>query len=164
VPPENQAKIGQTIRLGALEVTPLAINSGPVELVGMIDVYDYRREDTDSLLLRLKVTNVSKDQPITPHDRALLRDQTSPLDRSFIVVSHGRPIGLFPLAVDSEWLIQGQSFSPLKPGETTETVLASEAITDDQMSGEMSWRVRMRTGPYRTDVLAVQFTKDDVQP
>jgi hypothetical protein len=130
----------------------------------MVERFDYRREDTDSLFLRLKVTNVSKDQPITPLDRALIRDQSSPLDRSLIVVSPGRPIGLFPLAVDSEWLIQGQSFSPLQPGETAETLLASEAITDDRMSGEMSWRVRLRTGPYRTDILAVRFTKDDVQP
>jgi hypothetical protein len=164
VPPENQTTLGQPIRIGQLEITPLAITSAPVELVGMVEPFDYRREDTDSLILRLRVTNTSSDHAITPLDRALIRDLSSPLDRSLIVVSGGRPISLFPLAIDSEWLIQGQSFSVLQPGETAETLLASEAITDDRMAGEMSWRVRLRTGPYRTDVLAVRFTKDDVTP
>jgi hypothetical protein len=164
VPPENQTTLGQSIRIGELEITPIAVNSAPVELVGMIEPFDYRREDTDSLLLRLRITNVSRQHPITPLDRMLIRDQASPLDRSLIVTSGKYPIGLFPLAIDSEWLIQGQAFPELKPGETAETLIASEAITDDRLAGEMSWRVRLRTGPYRTDVLALRFTKDDVMP
>ena len=73
-------------------------------------------------------------------------------------------MSLFPLAIDSEWLIQGQKFPVLKPGETAATMVASESITDDRLTREMIWRVRLRTGPYRTDVLAVRFTKDDVSP
>jgi hypothetical protein len=164
VPAENQASLGQTVRIGDLEITPLAINSAKVELVGMVEPYDYRLEDTDSLFLRLRVTNVSKENAFTPLDRILIRDQASPLDRSLIITSGKAPIGLFPLAIDSEWLIQGQVFPLLKPGESAETLLASEAVTDDRLVGEMSWRVRLRTGPYRTDVLAVRFTKEDVMP
>jgi len=164
IPAENQTALRKPIRIGDLEVTPWAVVSSHVELVRKIKPPDYRREDTDSLVLRFKFTNVSNDHVITPLDRALIQDQTSPLDGSFIVTSGGRPISLFPLAFDSEWLIQGQEFPVLKPGESAETFVASEAITDDRLAGEMSWRVRLRTGPYRTDVLAVRFTKDDVSP
>jgi hypothetical protein len=164
IPPENQMTLGQTIKVGDIEITPLAINSAPVELVGMIEPLEYRREDTDSLILRIKLTNVSKVHAITPLDRALIREQASPLDRSHVVTSSARPISLFPLAIDSEWLIQGQVFPELTPGESAETLLASEAITDDRLVGIMTWRVRLRTGPYRTDVVAVRFTKADVTP
>ncbi|MFI5457229.1 MAG: hypothetical protein ACHRXM_17425 [Isosphaerales bacterium] len=164
IPAENQTTLGKPIRIGELEVTPRAVVSAPVELVRKIEPPDYRREDGDSLVLRFKVTNISKDHVIAPLDRDLIRDQTSPLDRSLIVTSGGRPISLFPLAVDSEWLIQGQEFPVLKPGESAEILVASESITDDRMAGEMSWRLRLRTGPYRTDMLGVRFTKDDVSP
>jgi len=164
IPAENQTALRQTIRIGDLEVTPSAIVSAPLELVRKIEPPDYRRADTDSLVLRFKVTNISNKHVIAPLDRALIQDQSSPLDRSFIVTSRGRPISLFSLAIDSEWLIQGQEFPVLKPGESAETLVASEGITDDRMAGEMSWRLRLRTGPYRTDVLAVRFTKDDVSP
>jgi len=164
IPAENQTALGKPIRIGELEVTPSAVVSAPVELVRKIEPPDYHREDGDSLVLRLKVTNISKNHVIAPLDRDLIRDQTSPLDRSLIETSGGRPISLFPLAIDSEWLIQGQEFPVLKPGESAEILVASESITDDRMAGEMSWRLRLRTGPYRTDVLAVRFTKDDVSP
>ena len=55
-----------------------------------------------------------------------MREQNSPLDRSSIVTRGGKIIGLFPLAIDSEWSIVGQEFPVLKPGESTETMIASE--------------------------------------
>jgi len=162
IPRENHAAPGKTIRIGRLEITPLAIESAPVELTRRVDPADFRHEDADSLFLRLKLTNISNDQAFAPLDRALIRDQASPLDRSQIAGSDGGTISLFPLAVDSEWVIEGQEFPVLKPGETAETLVASEGVTDNRLAAEMTWRVRLRTGPYQTDVLAVPFTKDDI--
>jgi hypothetical protein len=162
IPPENQTSATKTIRIGDLEITPLAIVTAPVDLVRLVGRAAIRREDTDSLVLRLRLTNVSNDEAFAPLDRALIRDQTSFLDRSQIVTSDGRTIGLFPLAVDSEWLIDGQEFPLLMPGESAETMVASEGITDDRLADEMTWRVRLRVGAYRTDFLAVRFTKGDI--
>ncbi len=162
IPLENYTSPGRTIRIGLLEITPLAIVSAPVELVRLVEPGDSRREEADSLILQLKLTNISGDQAFAPLDRALIRDQSSPLDRSQIAGSDGGTIRLFPLAVDSEWVIQGQDFRVLQPGETVETLVASEGVTDDRLAAEMTWRVRLRIGPYRTDVLAVRFIKDDI--
>jgi hypothetical protein len=162
IPRENHASPGETVRIGQLEITPLAIESAPVVLVRLVEPVRYRREDADSLMLRLKLTNISSDQAFAPLDRALIRGQNSALDGSQIACSDGETVALFPLAVDSEWVIEGQEFPVLKPGETVETLVASEAVTDDRLGAEMTWRVRLRFGPNRTDVLAVPFTKDDI--
>ena len=84
-------------------------------------------------------------------------------DRSTIVTMPGKGINLFPLAVDSEWSIEGQSFSVLKPGETVETVIASEPGVADKLTDEMIWRIRLRIGTYRTDVLGVRFNKHEIE-
>ena len=42
----------------------------------------------------------------------------------------------------------------LEPGESVETLVASEPVTEDRLTGEMTWRVRLRIGPYRTDFWA----------
>ena len=57
----------------------------------------------------------------------------------------------------------GQEFTVLKPGESVETLIASEPGAADRLTDEMTWRVRLRIGPYRTDVLGVRFNKDDVE-
>ena len=49
-----------------------------------------------------------------------------------------------------------------KPGESVETLIASEPGAADRLTDEMTWRVRFRIGPYRTDVLGVRFTRSDV--
>jgi hypothetical protein len=162
IPPENVTDLGGTIRIGELEVTPIAIVLAPVDLVRAIDSGDWRREEGDSLVLRLRLTNVSKDQVFAPLERAFVRDQSSPLDRSLIAGLGGQSIGLFPLANDSEWSIQGQEFPTLKPAESTETIIATEPEAAGRVAGEMVWRVRLRIGAYRTDMVGVRFHPEDM--
>ena len=69
---------------------------------------------------------------------------------------------MFRLAIESEWSIEGQVFPSLKPGETAETILVSEPVAMADLHGTMTWHVKLRTGPYRTDVLGVQFSVEDV--
>ena len=69
---------------------------------------------------------------------------------------------MFQLANDSEWSIQDQDFPTLEPGDLAETILVSEPVAMADLVGTMTWHVKLRTAPYRTDVLGVRFTADQV--
>ncbi len=163
VPAENITTLDLPVRIGDLQVTPVSVALARVELVGAIDPSKYRQEDSESLVLRLRCTNLSKSQPFAPLELAYVREQPSRLDRCFITTSGDQTIGAFPLAVDSEWSIVGQECPVLDPGKSFETVIASEPGIANRLSSEMIWRVRLRIGPYRTDVIGVRFRDADVE-
>lgn len=161
LPPQNLTTIGRSVQLGDLEVTPLGIEAGPVELVRTIDPDKSRREN-GCLILRLRLTNRSKESTFAPADLNSVRDRELRYFDPYIATSSGPAIRLFPLALASEWSIRGQEFPSLGPGETAETFIASEPGAADRLADEMTWRVRLRTGVYRTDMLGVRFTRDQV--
>jgi hypothetical protein len=133
-----------------------------VELVRTIEPAEYRVEEVNSLVLRLKLTNLSTDHSLKPLSRSLIRDAASQLDRSFVAIQDGGKIDFYPLAVESEWLIAGQEFSVLKPGESVATLVASEPVSEDRLRDEMTWRIRLRVGPYKTDILGVRFRRSEL--
>ncbi len=163
LPPENIATIGKAIRLGDLEVTPLAVQAGSVELVRTIDPRRRRTED-GCLILRLQLTNRSADHEFSPLDRNLVRDRDLRMFDPYIETSDGRSLRLFPLALDSEWSIRGQDFPLLHPGESADTFVAAEPGSAAQVADEMTWRVRLRIGVYRSDLLGVKFSRKEVRP
>jgi hypothetical protein len=163
IPSENITTLGKSVRLGELEVTPLSIILMPLTLVRSIEPSTERRIEESSLVMKLKLSNLSKVHAFTPLESAFLRDPISPRDRSYLETVTGGKIRPYPLALDSEWSILGQEFPELKPGESLETIIASEPSTPDRFASEMTWRVRLRIGSYRTDVLGVRFTDKDVQ-
>jgi hypothetical protein len=160
---ENVASLGKVIRIGGVEVTPVGIEVTRLELVRSIEPAKWRREKLASLVLRLRLKNISKSDTFAPLELRFVREQASTLDRSMIATSPGQAINLFPLAVDSEWSIDGQEFTVLEPGESVETLIASEPGAADRMTDLMTWHVRLRIAPYRTDVLGVRFNKDEVE-
>jgi hypothetical protein len=162
LPAANLTRLGESLRIGDLEVTPMEVVVTQLELARSIEPHDWRREDAESVVLRLRFTNVSQDQSFAPLERAFVREQSSPADRSSIAIKGDKIIGLFPLAIDSEWSIAGEDFRVLKPGESTETVIASELGAADRLTSAMTWRVRVRIGPYKTDMIGVRFDKEDV--
>ncbi len=162
IPPENLASVGQTIQVGELEVTPLTVISTPLELVRSIDRRKRRREE-ECLVLRLKLTNISKQHSLTPLAPNLVRERGLRPYEPYIATAGGPSIRLFPLAFDSEWAIVGQEFTTLQPGDTVETLVAAEPGSARRLSLEMTWRVRLRTGVYRTDMIGVPFSKDEVR-
>ncbi len=163
IPPENRARLGQTIQLGDLEITPLTVISAPIELVRSIEPHKRRREQ-ECLVLRLRMRNLSKEHAITPLGPELTRDRGLRPSEPYISTSQGPSIRLFPLAVDSEWAIVGQEFNILQPADTTETFVAAEPSSALNVTDEMTWRVRIQTGVYRTDMLAVPFSKAEIHP
>ncbi len=171
VPPENTTTLRAPddgdapapLRIGDLQVTPVSVALARVELEGSIDPSKYKEEASESLVLRLRFTNLSKSQAFAPLELAYIREQASRLDRCFITTSDGKSIGAYPLAVDSEWSIVGQESVVLDPGRSFETVIASEPGVANRLSSEMMWRVRLRIGSYRTDVIGVRFRSADVE-
>lgn len=162
IPPENLTRLGRSLRIGEIEVTPLEIEAGPVELIHAIGRGTSRRED-DCLILWLRLANRSTNHTFSPLDRNFVRDRDLRRFDPYIAVDGGQRIRLFPLAIESEWTIRGQDFPELGPGESTETLVVAEPGSAEQMAGEMTWRIRLRTGVYRNDMIGVGFNQDQVQ-
>ncbi len=158
LPAGNLTTIGKAHRLGDIEVTPLGINARPVELVRAISPARSRREH-GCLVLRLRLTNRSSADTFTPIDLITVRERDLRTFDPYIATSSGPAIRLFPLAMTSEWSILGQRFPTLRPGESAETFIASEPGSVNHLADQMTWRVRLRTGVYRTDMLGVRFTR-----
>lgn len=162
IPSENLATIGTAVQLGDLEVTPTAIEVAPVELVRTLDPPSTRRE-TDCLLLRLQFVNRSSQYTFAPMDLNLVRERDLRAFDPYITTSGGERIRLFPLALDSEWSIRGQEFPVLRPGESGQTFVASEPGSASRLADGMTWRVRLRTGIYRVDMLGVKFNRSQIR-
>jgi hypothetical protein len=154
--------MGEPLRLGDLEVTPMAVEAVSLELVGTVDP-DRRRRESNCLILRLRLVNHSRDRSFTPVDRFVVRDRDLRAFDPYITTSEGKHIRLFPLALDSEWSILGQSFPVLRPGESAETFIAAEPGSASHLADEMTWRVRLWTGVYRSDLLGVKISKSEVR-
>ncbi len=163
VPTENIVGIGHSLRLGDLEIEPLDIVCDYVSLVRSTADAVSRREPEQSLILRLRFTNHSEVEPLAPIERAFLREQGSPLDRSVITSPGGRRFSIFDLALESEWGVAGQSFAVIQPGASAETVIASAPGIYGKIGEESTWRFRVRTAAYRSDIVGVRFRRDQIE-
>jgi hypothetical protein len=163
IPIENVTPLGKSIRLGGLEVTPLGVFALPLELIRAIQPAEYRQENEESLVLQLKITSTLKFRVFAPLDPTLVRDRGLRPQDPYVVTSDQETIRLFALAVDSEWSIRGQEFPVLQPGESAVTIVAAEPGSARRLAPDMTWRVRVRTGVYRSDMIGVRFTRDEVK-
>jgi hypothetical protein len=163
LPADRIIKLGQTVRLGALEVTPLDVAAGPVTLVHEVKSDEKRPGGDAALSLRLRLKNVSSDSILAPLDEAFIRERGRGIRDSFIETGPTRQIDMFPLAVVSEWSIVGQEFRLLRPGESYETrvVTAPDALA--HLAPQMTWRVRLRTDVNQTETLGIGFGEDDIR-
>jgi hypothetical protein len=161
---DHLAGLGQTVRLGSLEATPLEVRSGQVDLAGAFDESEQRDGGTDALRLKLRLKNVSSDTIFVPLDEAFIRERVVGKPDSFIETAKGASIAMYPLAVASEWSIKGQAFNEIQPGEAFDAELVSAPDVAARLTPEMTWRIRLRTGMDQTDTLGVRFRKDEIQP
>lgn len=161
LPIQNLTALGASIRLGTIEVTPLGIEKGRIELHRTIDGLEVRQPKGKSLILRLRLTNVSPDHIYTPLDLPSIRECSGCRKETYLETGQGI-IAMYPLAVESEWSIAGQQLPILKPGESVETLLATAPIVENKLDGSLLWRIRLRVNPHQTDVVGVKFSKRDI--
>ena len=165
IPAEHFAELGKTIRLGSIEATPLAITTGTVGLERNFNGRETKSGGEKALTLTLRLKNVSPDVVLAPLDEAFVRDRINADPDSFIEAGPtGATIAMFPLAVESEWSIVGQSFRELQPGEAFESKVVSAPDAAGKLTSPMCWRVRLRTDINHTDDLGVRFLPEAVKP
>jgi hypothetical protein len=162
LPAPKVTDLGRPVRLGELEVIPRSIVRRSVDLLRLQGTAEGQRESSPTLVMTLELTNRSTTSKFSPLDPAIVRDPVPAVDQSFIEVPGGRRIAMFRLATESEWSIQDQVFPALQPGETAETILVSEPVAMSDLAGTMTWRVKLRTETFRTDVLGIRFSVEDV--
>jgi len=156
---DHLTSIGQTLRLGSLEFTPVSIEVGRVALEHLPASSRAARSDggSDALLLSVRFHNLSQEAVFAPLEAAFVREPDRGLPDSFIECGNGERIEIYRLAMQSEWAIVGQSFPELKPGETAETLVVSTTDALAHAANPMTWRLRLRTGPERVEVVGVRF-------
>jgi hypothetical protein len=156
---EHLLALKKPLQVGSLEVTPLEVRRERVALqrTSFSGKVDRRDGGKNALVLRLKLRNTSKDEVFAPLDQAFLREQEKKLVDSFLETGAGERVYPFPLAVESEWSIIGQEFGELRPGETRVVTIVSAPEAPGDEAGPFTWRVRLRTGIDRTDVIGVRW-------
>ena len=80
-----------------------------------------------------------------------------------MILGGGRLIETYPLAVASERSITGQSFDSLEPGESIETIFVSDRLTEAKLPVSLTWRIKLRVAPVRSEIVGVEFRSDEVR-
>jgi hypothetical protein len=174
LPDGLKVHLGKTLELGELEVTPLRIEQGSIEMTEKGATMTERVEGAWKLYLRFK--NLSPDLAYYPMDRYFTRYWRADGKRgtpprfhtdlepyTYLEVGskkfYGGPAGFYDLDLDrvnksgnaNEYIV-GQDFRQLKPGEEMETFICTDP-TDEKWQqalakhdGEYLWRVQVRRG------------------
>ncbi|GIW88964.1 MAG: hypothetical protein KatS3mg108_3288 [Isosphaeraceae bacterium] len=159
--PSHVVALGSTLRLADLEVLPSELRLAPVRLVNQLDPGQQRDGGPDALWLRLRLRNLSETTPLTPIDPEFIRHPDQGYPDSLIQTDRA-PLLVFPLAVSSEWTIDGQHFPQLQPGEEADVWLVSEPQARHRLSPRMLWRLRVRSTTNRTALIGIEFSSADV--
>ena len=161
---DRTTTLGRKIRVGAIEVTPIDVTSRSVLLERTLARHEIKVGGKGVLALRLRIKNVSSDVLLAPLDEAYIRDREGADPETFIETgAPGEAIPMYPLAVESEWAIDGQEFKELRPGEEFDTLLVSVPKAAARVTKDMVWRVRLRTDINRTEDVGVRFRAEDVR-
>jgi len=183
---EQITDLGQPIRVGVLEVTPVSVTAAPIVGVSWrknMEEPERKQSTAPSLILTLRLKNVSDDVTVYPSDPYFVRRPRDAKDRPYMMVEVGdRKFygGALSYITDSDMLIrewvegQEQDDKSLGPGEERETVVCTspiEPVIDAvKEAGSAVWRVQLRRGfiTYRekeysvSAVIGVRFQADDV--
>ena len=151
--------IGQPLKVGSLEVTPIEVKREDVALERS-NVYakpEKKAGGKKAIFLRLRLRNLTKDTVFAPLDQAYLRERGKQVVDTFLQAGVDDRIYPYPLAVESEWSIVGQDFSELRPGESRVVAVVSAPEVPQDVSSPLTWRVRLRTGIGRTNTIGIRF-------
>ncbi|MSR32475.1 MAG: hypothetical protein EXR99_13330 [Gemmataceae bacterium] len=169
LPDQFKLKLGQSARVGELEVTPLRVER---KKVGVL-VSGFSKSEPcnfDSLVLHLKLKNLSSGQTIAPLDpffnRRWKERQTNPYPPPFTLVSlqggehyFGGPATWLPLQLAgakisqrSRETVEGDNLDKeLAPGEETQAWVCTDGQDEKTQTlfthgGPINWRVQVRRG------------------
>jgi hypothetical protein len=153
--------------VGSLEITALGLKEGRVILEQVpSSVRRKKRSIRDggkgALRLRVRLRNLSEDATFAPLDATFVREPDRGLPDSYLETGRGDFIDSYPLAAQSEWSIVGQTFPQLGPGESAETVVVSAPDAMEQVADPMTWRLRVRVGPDRAEVIGLRFARHEI--
>ncbi|WP_169972761.1 hypothetical protein [Tautonia rosea] len=169
-PPEPIAEdrivsLGERVRVDNLDILPLRVSVGPVELKRTrVDGRTERRDGgSGAFRLYLRLRNTSDNVIFAPLDEAFVREPDRRLPETFIQDASGTRTYAYRLPVSSEWEIAGQTFHALRPGEEIETLVLSDTESGNQLDGPLIWRLRLRTAPETTTVVGVTFDESDIE-
>jgi hypothetical protein len=175
LPDSLKVRLGKTLELGELEVTPLRIERGTIEITELGRVSPERVEgEVWKLFLRFR--NRSDDLEYYPMDRYFTRYwrgdgkrgspprfHTELAPYTYLQVGeqrfYGGPAGFYDLDLDpanksgnaNEYIV-GQDFKLLKPGEEMETFICTDPTNPDLQKAIAKheegflWRVQVRRG------------------
>jgi len=160
---DHITSLGKTLKFAGLEITPLEIRSKPVRLRRALAPKESRAGGSKALWLKLRLRNVTKDTIFAPLDEAFLREREHDVLDSLIESADGSQIVMYPLAVSSEWVVDGQEFKELRPGESFDAWVVSASESSDRLPSELTWRVRLRTGIEQTETIGVRFRPADIR-
>ncbi|CAN5913140.1 hypothetical protein BH23PLA1_BH23PLA1_13390 [soil metagenome] len=165
IPDELRVGLDRSIQVDSLEITPLEVRLGQV-ILDRLRV-DGRSEskpvESNVLRLRVQLRNISTDTIFAPLDEAFVRDPDQRHPDTFLEDSEGRRVYTYELPIHSEWAIRGQEFRELRPGEVMEGLIVSSSKSLDALTSPLTWRLRLRTAPDRTEFLGITFLEDDIQ-
>lgn len=191
LPPADQSlpdrlttTLGKAIRVGDIEVTPISIEYGPwTHFKKLKNREEPQKETFTSLVMRVKLRNLSTDLAFYPTDPYFDRHPKSSNEKPYTLVDvDGQKTFGGVLSYDIEvghaersWL-QGQEndTKPLQPGETRETVFVTQPRVFESLQTAKSpavWRIQVRRGlvPFHdreipvSAVVGVKFAASDVR-
>lgn len=172
-------ELGETKRIGNIEITPLRIEKRTARSFEKSAPDDWI-ETGELLVLSLRVKNVSKSQTFAPLDPAYLYPSggsqvmpAGPFKGRPILYTYIHPVDSFDVAIFphdldyGNWGFVGHDFPILAPGEQAELTVISEADVADKIQSPMLWRVKLRKGLTSSGkgvatVIAVRFDLDDL--
>jgi hypothetical protein len=163
LPLDRLASLGAALRVRDLEFVPLEVRSDSAWLRNTTSGDPpFRKGGVDCLWLRFKVRNMSPTDAFVPLEVGFVREPEQGRLESFIEAGE-QTIGLFPLAQTSEWVVDGEEFPKLAPGEERELIVVSAPAATRKLAARMIWRLRLRVAAGKTTVVGVNFTRGDVR-
>lgn len=184
LPDDHILRVGQPFQLGEIEVTPLRLERGPIELQER-GVKETVKPKGMSVKLYLRIKNVSKDLEFCPLDRYFSRYWVDKKERGIRWISpqppytylelggqrfYGGPHGFYDTELDqrneynyiNEHVLGQDLDHKLKPGEQHDFYICTDP-ENERLSGaleanpdrEVTWRVHLRRGTVDVDGLRV---------
>jgi hypothetical protein len=159
---EHFVKMGQALLVGDLEIKPVEVKRQDVTLLrsAQFTKPDRKSGGKGALVLWLRLKNLSKETVFAPLDQAYLREGGKEIVDTFIETENNERIYPYPLAIESEWSIDFQDFRELRPGESRRVAIVSAPDAPPNSSGPFTWRVRLRTGINRSDIIGVRWPEE----